>query len=120
MAQHEDALVELCASPGTSDKEVEECVVQYIAEGYNYQPDETDQDGDEMECDEDDDTECLLDGMHLMWADDLPPPSTAKTVESTDKEPATQEVKPWSSRSSGSGTYVRDPKTGEMTNIDLD
>ena len=121
MAKHEDALVELCASPGTSDQEIEECVVDYIAQGYNYQPDEVEMDGDEMECDEDDaDTECLLDGMHLMWADDLPASSTSTTLKSTDQESAPSKVKPWSSRSSGSGTYVLDPNTGEMRNIDQD
>jgi hypothetical protein len=129
LAQHEDALVDLCASPGTSDKQIEECVVQYITEGYNYQPDEIDVDIDdnndnEIGCD-DADTECMLDGMHLMWADDLPASSSqatataTATLGSTEQESAPQ-VKPWSNRSSGSGTYVRDPKTGEMRNIDQD
>jgi hypothetical protein len=120
MAQHEQALVELCASPGVSDKQVEECVVEYIAEGYNYQPEEVDND---EECDADDaDTECMLDGMHLMWADDLPATTTNTnmTDSAASELKSAPKVKPWSSRSSGSGTYVRDPKTGEMRNIDLD
>jgi hypothetical protein len=122
MDQHEEALVELCASPGSNDKEVEECVVTYIAQGYNYELDENDNDSDEMEeCDPDDaDTECLLDNMHLMWDMDMPESSKATDTTTTSDQKTTPDVKPWSSRSSGSGTYVRDPKTGEMRNIDLD
>jgi hypothetical protein len=113
MAQHEEALEDLCAGPSTSDKEVEECMLEYLTQGYNYQPDD-----DEMECDaDDDDTECLLDALHSIWYDDLPPPET--TLEITDQpDQAAKKVKPWSSRSSGSGTYVVDPETGKMRNID--
>jgi hypothetical protein len=122
MDQHEEALVELCTSQGTNeDKEVEASVVTYIAQGYNYQPD--DNDNDEMEqCDADDaDTKgIILDNMHLMWDMDLPSPSKTTDATKRSDQKTTPNVKPWSSRSSGSGTYVRDPKTGEMRNIDLD
>ena len=74
-------------------------------------------DEDDEECD-DDDLECMMDAMNSMWADELPP-SKAPTSGIMDRpETPAQKVKPWSSRSSPSGTYVRDPKTGQMRNID--
>jgi hypothetical protein len=39
-------------------------------------------------------------------------------VKEEDEKPKKKKVAPWASRSSGSGTYVRDPKTGKMVNID--
>jgi hypothetical protein len=53
-----------------------------------------------------------------MWDEDLPPQSTASESTDMSDEASAKKVKPWSSRSSGSGTYVRDPETGEMRNID--
>jgi hypothetical protein len=115
LERHETAVVDLCQSTGPDDKEVENCVVDYLTGGY--EDIEDDINNDESYCnEEDEDTECLLDNMMNMWADELPPPTT--TI--TDDQPETEKekVKPWSSRSSGSGTYVRDPVTGEMRNID--
>lgn len=109
---HEKAVIELC-SIESSDKEIEQCVVEYLATDYN----ELDKMPNEVEeCDVDNpDEDCLLDSMMDMWNDDLPPPPPPKEAMPEVNKPAA--VKPWSSRSSPSGTYVRDPATGEMKNI---
>jgi len=72
---------------------------------------------DDSSCCADDDDECVLD---MFW-NALEEESTENntdvgsddTVEVKKKKPA-----PWSSRSSGSGTYVRNPATGKLENID--
>lgn len=107
MEKHEEALVELCMSPGANDKEVEDCVTTIMAGAY------VDDDEEEtmMDCDNED--ECLLDDMYAMWAEDMPhvpKPSKEETLEEAEEA----SVAPWSSRSSPSGTYQRDPATGEM------
>lgn len=120
LERHESTIVDLCSVAGTDDKEVLECVVDFLAGGYDYDYDAVEDDndgGDETECDYDEDAEFLIDGMMNLWADELPPPSTTTgiTEQSVKK---TAKPKPWSSRSSPSGTWVRDPKTGKMRNID--
>jgi hypothetical protein len=110
MAKHETALVDLCALPGGNDKEIEQCMTAFLNDSFP-----TDDDGAMSGCD--DGTECLLDGLFDMWNEEMPAipvqsPEPAEQVEEA-KKPA-----PWSSRSSPSGTWVRDPKTGEMRNID--
>ena len=48
-------------------------------------------------------------------------PSDVVSLQQKEGEDDTKEIKkpaPWSSRSSPSGTFVRDPKTGKMVNID--
>lgn len=115
MERHESTIVDVCSGAGANEKEVEECVVDFLAGGYDYDGDVVESEG--SECDDDDVAECLIDDMMNLWADELPPPSTttgitAQTVQKTSKP------KPWSSRSSPSGTWVRDPKTGKMRNID--
>lgn len=112
--RHESTINDVCMGAGASEKEVQECVVDFLSGGYNYDDDVVENDSTECEAD---DSECLIDDMMNLWADELPPPSTttgitAQTVQKTSKP------KPWSVRSSGSGTYVRDPKTGKMRNID--
>jgi hypothetical protein len=117
MERHESALVDLCSFPGSNDKEVEGCIVDFIKDGYNL--DRDDDDGAEVSECGDEDVECLIDDMMNMWADDLPPPSPSiNSSEGSEPVEATKMAKPWSSRSSPSGTYVRDPVTGEMKNID--
>jgi hypothetical protein len=117
LERHETAVVDLCQQVGTDDKEVENCVVEFIIGGY--EDIEDDVNNDEYCNQEDVDAECLLDNMMNMWGDELPPPTTSSEyADQPDTE--TQKVKPWSSRSSGSGTYVRDPVTGEMRNIDAE
>ena len=110
MARHESAVVDLCQGPGATDKEVENCVVDFLVGGYEV-------DEAEFECEENEDGECLIDNMMDMWAEELPPPPTTGIADQSTRENA-KKVKPWSSRSSPSGTFVRDPVTGEMRNID--
>ena len=110
MEEHENALVELCMTPGANDKQVEECVTTIMAGHYvNYK-----EEPEVMECDDED--ECLLDNMYAMWAEDLPSAPKAHVEEEEIKKEPT--IHPWSSRSSPSGTYVRDPATGKMKRID--
>jgi hypothetical protein len=117
MDRHETAVVDLCQQTGTDDKEVENCVVDFLTGGYEDIVDDVNN-NDEYCNQEDDDAECLLDNMMNMWNDELPPPSTSTFTDPQTEEMEAKKVKPWSSRSSGSGTYVRDPVTGEMRNID--
>lgn len=82
-----------------------------------------DTNGDTQNISADDDTErnLALDNLHSLWAEDF-----SSTVQSaslstqSESSPSSSVVnpKPWSSRSSPSGTFVRDPGTGRMRNID--
>ena len=116
LERHESAVVDLCQSPGASDKEVENCVTDFLACGYS-DPTSGDDDEEEQLCD-DADEECLIDNMMNLWADELPPPPTTSGITDQPGEGSAKKAKPWSSRSSPSGTYVRDPVTGQMRNID--
>lgn len=119
LERHESAVVDLCNMSGTNDKDVEDCVVNYIAGGYDYDTVDDNDVVDESLCQNDEETECLIDGMMNLWADELPLPSTTSGITDQTSNPSTaKKPKPWSSRSSGSGTWVRDPKTGNMRNID--
>jgi hypothetical protein len=115
LEKHEAALVYLCSSGG-SDKEVEGCIVDFLKEGYDLGSD-YDNDEDMEDCG-DEDTDCLIDNMYNLWAEELPPPTSSTGSEGEQLKESAQKIKPWSSRSSPSGTYVRDPVTGEMKNID--
>lgn len=110
MEMHENALVELCMIPGANEKEVEDCVTTIMAGAYV----SDDEEEPEMECNDED--ECLLDDMFDMWAEDMPsvPKPNEEEEEETEEEST---IAPWSSRSSPSGTYQRDPATGEMKRI---
>jgi hypothetical protein len=124
---HESALVELCSDPTLDSKEAEECIVDFLKEGYNMDDDPVEQQlidveselveqVDENLVDED----AIVADMYSMWAEEMDdlvrsPESQAVQQEDDSSKPS---VKPWSSRSSGSGTFVRDPKTGAMRNID--
>jgi hypothetical protein len=109
MDHHETAVVDLCQQTGANDKEVENCVVDFLTGDYEDIVDNVNN-NDEYCNQEDDDAKCLLlDNMMNMWADELPPPSSSTT---TLTNPQTEEmeakkVKPWSSRSSGSGTMYK-------------
>ena len=120
--RHETAVVDLCQINGASDKEVENCVVDFLKEGYNdaagASGTTTDEEED-LDCDAgDEDAECMLDGMMNLWADELPPPPTTSGISDLPDDNTVKKAKPWSSRSSPSGTFVRDPVTGEMRNLD--
>jgi hypothetical protein len=108
---HERALVDLCANPGASDQETEQCVIDFLVGGY-----EQLEDVEDDYCD-DGDTECLIGNMWADWGEDLAP-TNGVAAPTPEESPAKPKVKPWSSRASSSGTYVRDPVTGKMTNID--
>jgi hypothetical protein len=130
LGDHESALVELCSDPTLDSKEAEECIVEFLKEGY-YMDDETIEEQsidveselveqvDEKEQDVVDEDAIVAD-MYSMWAeemDDLVRPPDSQEVQQEDNS-SKPSVKPWSSRSSQSGTFVRDPKTGVMRNID--
>jgi hypothetical protein len=118
-------LVDLCSNPGSSDPDTEQCVIDFLQGGY----DVDDASEEEEFCDENDEECPLVDNLYNMWAQDVDDvlvsngkaagaalasdPSTLSSSPS-----AKAKVKPWSSRSSPSGTFVRDPVTGEMKNID--
>ena len=141
--EHEVALSELCSNGAANDVEIENCVLEYLQSGYhedvlvntrrngrNVPEAAVDDEQQQAECDPTmSDEDCLLDQMYSMWADDmsvaapssLPSGSNGKTTAEPSLDettPTKKQVKPWSSRSSPSGTWVRDPKTGEMRNID--
>ena len=98
LERHESAIVDLCNFEGENDNDVEDCVVDFIAGGYDLSVVEDDK---VAECDSDDeDAECMIDSMYNMWADELPPPST--TSDSTDGiNDESTAPKPWSSRYNG-------------------
>lgn len=113
--EHERVLVDLCTGQDEDEAAVEECVLDYLKGGY----------ADPTTIDDaivvDDGDEDLVQSLLQMWAQDLPPPPPPAAMEPTSPavpDPLKKKVKPWSSRSSPSGTYVRDPVTGEMKNID--
>lgn len=126
LEDHERALVELCSDPNLDSAESDECVLDFLKGGYDTDAvvvkqvngsngSSSGQDGGTDKVEEQD--EDLVGNLYNMWADELPVSASIKEIEETDQT-TKPEVKPWSSRSSGSGTWVRDPKTGEMRNID--
>lgn len=111
MQRHELALVELCIIG--DDAATADCISSiYAAEDDVYLAD----DSEMAMCDEDDGTECMIDSMWSDWSFDEEKEEEEKKEEVEEKPKKV--VQPWSSRSSPSGTYVRDPKTGKMVNID--
>jgi hypothetical protein len=127
---HEHALVELCRNPdgglGASEEQMEQCVNAFVQSTYDDFDDVSSQQVT-VEClvDDDDDptsADCLLDSMYSMWAEDgvpsVPLPSIPTPDEASSSSLTKAKVKPWSSRSSPSGTYVRDPATGKLKNLD--
>jgi len=117
LERHESAVVDLCNLSQETEKEVEDCVVSFISGGYDYDDDDDDSE-DKANCPGDED--CLIDDMMNLWANELPlPPTTSVMTDPTENERTVKKPpKPWSSRSSPSGTWARDPKTGKMRNID--
>ncbi|KAL7553473.1 hypothetical protein ACHAWF_016780 [Thalassiosira exigua] len=110
MDRHQMSLVELCIVG--DDAATDDCITSiYAADDDVYLAG----DGDMAEC-EDDGTECMLDSIWSDWSEGL-----VDVVEEKEEEVKVEKKKkaqPWSSRSSPSGTYVRDPKTGKLVNID--
>ena len=133
LERHEIAVVDICSISESSDSDVEDCVVTYLRDGYYEDIDggsddsgtATDTRDSGKKNDDDDgietDADGLIDSMMNMWVeeDDLPlPPTTSGIIDSSNQQSTNKKPKPWSSRSSPSGTWVRDPKTGQMRNID--
>jgi len=116
MEAHENALVELCMTPGANDDQVEECLTTIMAGAYlDDDADTSKDDSDEVIMGCDNEEECLLDSLYLMWEEDMPAPVKKSNDMEFDNESGQQEtIAPWNSRSSPSGTYQRDPATGEM------
>ena len=112
MSKHETALIDLCVLPD-NDKDINNCIEALYKADYDMKEDTS---GEVVEECNDGDMDCMLDAMFDVWNDELEPKKDEedeKKEEETKKKPA-----PWSSRSSPSGTFVRDPKTGKMVNID--
>lgn len=117
LERHEASVVDICQTPGASDKEVENCVVEFLTAGYD-DPMMAADDTNEGCSIDDDGADCLLDSMMNMWADELPMPPVLSGTKNAGEDATASKPKPWSSRSSPSGTFVRDPVTGQMKNID--
>jgi hypothetical protein len=115
--EHEKVVIEICSN-GSTDKEIEQCVIDYLSLGDKFEEEpEVKSDSDENETASDDEID-PLDNVFNMWAEDLPGAPNSQTPEKLPSEQAAATVKPWSSRSSPSGTFVRDPVTGKMNNVD--
>jgi hypothetical protein len=115
--EHEKVVIEICSN-GSTDKEIEQCVIDYLSLGENYEDEpkaksDSDENGAASNADFD-----QLDNVFNMWAEDLPGGPQSATSEKLPSEQPAATVKPWSSRSSPSGTFVRDPVTGKMKNVD--
>ena len=110
MERHELALVELCIIG--DDETTAECISAIYAE------EEINIESEMAACDKDDDTECMLDSMWGVFTEGLPTAINEEDIVDDEVKEVKKKVAPWSSRSSGSGTYVRNLKTGKMENID--
>lgn len=109
MSRHESALVDLCTLP-EKDVDLENCITSLNTYDFDFE-----EDAPSVDC-SDTDTECMIDQLYSGWGEELGVKAVKEEEEEvvdTKKKPA-----PWSSRSSPSGTFVRDPKTGKMVNID--
>jgi hypothetical protein len=116
----------LCSN--VDDEKVEQCIAAFMQDAYD-DDHNMESNGNDASTDDDDDSSViavgasspeaaadnLIDSMYNLWAAELPTtPPPAPVDEETTSAP---KIKPWSVRSSPSGTYVRDPVTGEMKNI---
>ena len=124
LERHETAIVDMCNMSGASEKEVENCVVDFLSGGYDLSDDDEENDNADsttLSTEDDDETseDSLIDDMMNLWAGEVPlPPTTSGITDQVNGDTSSKKPKPWSSRASGSGTWVRDPKTGQMRNID--
>ena len=118
LERHEAALAELCANPDADGEDgTEQCMLEYLQSSY-YNADEGE--GDTENCNPDEDEDCVLENIYNLWAEDDLPIGSAVGADDAQQQGVDEQkpiVKPWSSRASPSGTWVRDPRTGEMRNI---
>jgi hypothetical protein len=102
LERHETAIVDMCNMQGASDKEVENCVVNFLSGGYDMEFDENE---DFAYSTGDDNSEDLLDEMMNLWAGEVPlTPITSGITDQVNGDTSPKKPKPWSSRASGSGT----------------
>ena len=113
-SEHDTALVDICTFNEGLDSQIEECIIGLNSYDYDFEDEEP-----TIDCG-DDDSECLIDQMYGSWGDEMSEFSSKADVDDdvAEEQPAKKKPAPWSSRSSPSGTFVRDPQTGEMRNID--
>lgn len=114
MMKHESAIIDLCTGPAV-DKDVDKCIELLYKADYEMKEDVSisSDDGDFT----DNDAESMLNQMFDMWGEESGV-KTSKEDESTSEDKNKKQPAPWSSRSSPSGTFVRDPTTGKLVNID--
>lgn len=112
LERHESALVDLCILG--EDKKTVDCITAIHSQDRDmyYSDDDV-----ILDC-QDDDTECMLDSIWDTWTEELPVEISDEETENDEPKEEKKKVAPWASRSSGSGTWVRDPKTGKLVNID--
>jgi hypothetical protein len=118
MEQHDSALVDICASIGKDEKEIEECVVSFLSSAFAEDQEDFNDIGENAP-----DTDSILDdAFQTLWGSESMELNAAPVSDtnSPSKEISAKSSKPlpWRSRSSPSGTFVRDPKTGKLRNID--
>jgi hypothetical protein len=100
----------------------------FLKSGYCVDDDDDDDDDESAsgeECNEDSDADCLVDSMYQDWHNDFEEDDAGfqetdwETMDNqNNNEPTKSTPTPWSSRSSPSGTFVHDPATGKLRNID--
>jgi hypothetical protein len=117
MNDHESALVDLCTLPENETK-VNECIEALYKRDYDLKVANNDEKDDDMVPCDDAETECMLETLFSSWGDEMNVDVEDDTNELEQEESQAQKPAPWNSRSSPSGTFVRDPKTGKVTNID--
>merc|ERR1711957_122928 len=111
---HDTALIDMCVLP-EKDTDIENCIEALYKADYDIkQITETEVDSN---CD-DGDSDCMLDTMFNSWGEEMGLGKSEQQEEGIVEAVKKNKPAPWSSRSSPSGTYVRDPKTGKMVNID--
>lgn len=120
ISRHESHLVSLCTLPGETDYALDDCITSLMKEGDLDEVMDGENIGMDMDCDEE--GECMLDAMFAAWGleDDDASSASGASLEKDDTKPQEAQKtnsRPWASRSSPSGTYVRDPVTGQMENI---
>uniref|UniRef100_A0A7S1GJI6 PDZ domain-containing protein n=1 Tax=Cyclophora tenuis TaxID=216820 RepID=A0A7S1GJI6_CYCTE len=119
-AEHEERLLELCTESAGSDKEIDDRIQAFLDGAYEMPQvsatTDEEEKGDSVSKDEKADE--LLDSMQSLWQEEIPEFNNNDDAAKEEDVPTKPKPRPWSSRSSPSGTYVRDPATGIMRNID--
>lgn len=119
---HEESLFDLCVIP---DEDVEKNEINYLNDclnviNRNEYSDDIEIQGDTTVVSEcgDGDMECMLDAMFDVWNDEYEGNKKKDDDDDSDKEEKVKkDERPWASRSSPSGTYVRNPITRKLENI---